>query len=250
MLNPREPWHQRHRLLLVSGLLLAAFLMVMSLISFLLVLANKNRTIRQRSRAAEEQARLALRARDSLNEAQRLARQGSWDWDPTFGRFSASAGLAHLCGLRADELGCLDDYLARVPEADRPAFLDGLEQVAAKGQELQLVHRLVDPDGRPKTVRATVRRSVPGAGRQLIGTVQDITAQHAAETALRESEEKYRRLFEMSEDPMWLIVGNQFVMANRAAGRVLGYDKATVLAELHPSLLSPERQPDGRASRA
>jgi diguanylate cyclase (GGDEF)-like protein/PAS domain S-box-containing protein len=250
VINPREPWHLRYRLLLVSGLLFAAFVMVASLISFLLVLANKNRTIRQRSQAAEEQARLALRARDSLNEAQRLARQGSWEWDAAHGRFSASAGLTHLCGLEhAGGLERLDDYLAFVPEADRPGFLDGLEQVAAKGQELQLVHRLVDPDGRPKTVRATLRRSGSGPGGKLIGTVQDITAQHAAENALRESEEKYRRLFEMSEDPMWLIVGNQFVMANRAASRVLGYDSATMLAELHPSLLSPERQPDGQSSR-
>ncbi len=250
VLNPHEPWHQRHRILLVSGLVFAVFAMVASLISFLLVLANKNRTIRQRSLAAEEQARLALRARDSLNEAQRLARQGSWEWDPVYGRFSASAGLAHLCGLQSGAgMLRLDDYLAFVPEAERPAFLDGLEQVTSGGQELQLVHRLVDPGGRSKTVRATLRRSGPAAGRQLIGTVQDITAQHAAESGLRESEEKYRRLFEMSEDPMWLIVGNQFVMANRAAGRVLGYDAATTLAELHPSLLSPEQQPDGRPSR-
>jgi PAS domain S-box-containing protein len=69
------------------------------------------------------------------------------------------------------------------------------------------------------------------------------------EAALAESERRYRTLFEFSEDPMWLIVGQRFVMANAAAARCLGYGSPEELVDLHPSELSPERQPDGESSR-
>ncbi|MCU7921552.1 MAG: EAL domain-containing protein [Candidatus Thiodiazotropha sp. (ex Dulcina madagascariensis)] len=65
---------------------------------------------------------------------------------------------------------------------------------------------------------------------------------------LQESEEKYRLLFELSEDPMLVIQDDLFVLANDAVGRVLGYDKLDSLRQVHPSRLSPERQPDGRLS--
>ncbi|MGD2118075.1 MAG: EAL domain-containing protein [Chromatiales bacterium] len=65
---------------------------------------------------------------------------------------------------------------------------------------------------------------------------------------LQQSEERYRLLFELSEDPMLLIKDNEFVLANDAAGRLLGYQSAAELQMVHPSRLSPERQPDGRLS--
>ncbi len=80
----------------------------------------------------------------------------------------------------------------------------------------------------------------------------DALEQQVAErtAALAESEEKYRRLFEFSQDPMWLIVGERFVMANGAAARLLGYDSTDELVNVHPSNLSPERQLDGQRSDA
>ena len=48
---------------------------------------------------------------------------------------------------------------------------------------------------------------------------------------------------------MWLIVGSQFIMANQAAAKHLGYGSVKALTRLHPSALSPETQPDGQTSR-
>ena len=70
-----------------------------------------------------------------------------------------------------------------------------------------------------------------------------------SEELLLESEGKYRSLFELSEDPMLLIVNGDFVMANDAVPRILGYQDAHELAHTHPSRLSPDFQPDGRPSR-
>lgn len=65
---------------------------------------------------------------------------------------------------------------------------------------------------------------------------------------LQESEEKYRLLFEFSEDPMLVIQENMFVLANDAVVRTLGYDTMDRLLQIHPSDLSPDRQPDGQDS--
>ena len=65
---------------------------------------------------------------------------------------------------------------------------------------------------------------------------------------LEESEEKYRSLFEFSEDPMWLILEDHFMMANDAAARELGYSGVDELVHIHPSELSPEFQGDGESS--
>jgi PAS domain S-box-containing protein len=71
----------------------------------------------------------------------------------------------------------------------------------------------------------------------------------ASEERLQESEEKYRLLFELSEDPMWLIKSDRFVMANDAARRILGYETQEQLMDRHPSQLSPPEQPDGLSSQ-
>ncbi|MCA9555261.1 MAG: PAS domain S-box protein, partial [Myxococcales bacterium] len=65
---------------------------------------------------------------------------------------------------------------------------------------------------------------------------------------LAESEARYRNLFELSQDPMWLIVGDRFVTANQAAATYLGFDDPHTLLAAHPSAISPEYQPDGQPS--
>ncbi|MEW8439258.1 MAG: diguanylate cyclase, partial [Candidatus Thiodiazotropha taylori] len=65
---------------------------------------------------------------------------------------------------------------------------------------------------------------------------------------LSQSEEKYRLLFERPEEPMLVIRKNTFVIANDSAARLLGYESSQALQQIHPSALSPEKQPDGRAS--
>jgi PAS domain S-box-containing protein len=60
----------------------------------------------------------------------------------------------------------------------------------------------------------------------------------------------FRQLFELSPDPVWIIVGNRFVACNDAAIRTLGYASRSAFLNVHPSRLSPARQPDGMDSYA
>ncbi len=66
--------------------------------------------------------------------------------------------------------------------------------------------------------------------------------------ALKESEEKYRMLFENSEDPMIIFAGMKFLMANHATIKFFGYQSLEQILTVPPFDLSPKYQPDGLRS--
>ena len=80
------------------------------------------------------------------------------------------------------------------------------------------------------------------------GISRDITKQRKARQALKAEEEKYRILFENSNDAILLIDKNTFVDCNLSAVNMLMYQDKSHLLQTHPAKLSPERQPDGRLS--
>lgn len=68
------------------------------------------------------------------------------------------------------------------------------------------------------------------------------------QTELSESEEKYRHLFEQSDDAMMLLTEHKFELVNAAAARIFKYSTPEEMLEIHPSEASPEYQPCGQSS--
>lgn len=69
-----------------------------------------------------------------------------------------------------------------------------------------------------------------------------------AETNLEESERKFRELYEKSGDAILIIENKKFIDCNSATLNLLKYKKRDDFLNVHPSKLSPEKQPDGRKS--
>ncbi len=76
----------------------------------------------------------------------------------------------------------------------------------------------------------------------------DITNRILAKEALEESEKKFRDLFEKSGDAFLILKNRIFIDCNNAALRMLQYDNKNEFINVHPSLLSPKFQPDGKES--
>ena len=84
-------------------------------------------------------------------------------------------------------------------------------------------------------------RDGDGAPAGLIGVCFDVTARAA-------SEERFRLLFERSSDAHLLVGEGGIVDCNNAAVALLRCESKDQLLSLHPSVFSPEFQPDGRRS--
>lgn len=69
-----------------------------------------------------------------------------------------------------------------------------------------------------------------------------------SERLLRESEEKFRALFEASSQGVMLHDEQQYLEVNPAMVQILGYDSPDEIIGLHPRLTSPPVQPNGEAT--
>ncbi|MHA7879613.1 MAG: bifunctional diguanylate cyclase/phosphodiesterase [Saccharospirillum sp.] len=78
----------------------------------------------------------------------------------------------------------------------------------------------------------------------------DITERKAAEQAMRESELRYRRLFDNSRDALMIVQPPdwQLVTCNAATLQLFGYEDEASVRQASIAMLSPDRQPDGRDS--
>ncbi|MFB6340177.1 PAS domain S-box protein [Saccharicrinis sp. FJH62] len=82
----------------------------------------------------------------------------------------------------------------------------------------------------------------------MYAVARDITERIKMDRELKESEEKYRKLFEQSNDPVLLIEGEKFIECNQATVKLLEYNSKKDIVGKHPWDLSPEFQPDGQPS--
>jgi diguanylate cyclase (GGDEF)-like protein/PAS domain S-box-containing protein len=123
-----------------------------------------------------------------LQEAQRLARIGSWEWDVVTGEVLWSDELRRLTGLsRVDGTGAFARYLELVDEEDRAATARLFSLAAAEDPPVVVRHRLVRADGVVRWVQGHMTAAgwdAAGAPVRVLGTMQDITDQKTAEDLL------------------------------------------------------------------
>jgi PAS domain S-box-containing protein len=82
----------------------------------------------------------------------------------------------------------------------------------------------------------------------VLGNAIDITDRVESELALKESEEKFKSMFEHSSDPMLLLGEETFLDCNLAAMKLLKA-KSKEKLHIHPARISPTMQPDSLSSR-
>ena len=84
-------------------------------------------------------------------------------------------------------------------------------------------------------------RGPDGEIRGMVALVQDVTEQKRAERALRDSEERFRRIVEIAAEGIWIVdmEGNTEFVNDRMAA-VLGYSKEEMLGRLCFDFVDPE----------
>ncbi len=131
----------------------------------------------------------ALREREALlNEAQRIAHVGSWEWNIVTNEIAWSSEVWRMFGLlpSASEM-TYDRFMASVHRDDRDVVQEGVEDAVKGVRPYYLDHRIVLPDGRERIVheQAEVLCDESGRPTRMTGTVQDITERTRADERLR-----------------------------------------------------------------
>ncbi|TAN47523.1 MAG: PAS domain S-box protein [Methylococcaceae bacterium] len=79
-------------------------------------------------------------------------------------------------------------------------------------------------------------------------SAEDAVARDQAEQTLKQREEKYHAIFEHSSNAIMLLSSQGFIDCNTRTLEMFGFDHKREFTALHPSDLSPPRQPDGKNS--
>ena len=135
-----------------------------------------------------------------------------------------------LFGYAREEAKGLKAQDAYVYPDDRSRFQREIEK---KGSVRDFELRLQRKDGTEMDclLTATVRKGDDGTILGYQGIIRDITERKRAEEALRESEEKYRTLFEDSRDAIYITTREgKFIDANQSTFDLLGYSREEIVA--------------------
>ena len=141
-----------------------------------------------------------------LEEAQRIAHVGYWEWDLTSNRVTWSDETYRIYGLRPQEYS-ID--IAVVQKMIHPEDLEFVfrvaEEAVREGLRTDVEHRIIRPSGEVRTVHSQgdLKKDASGRPCQMFGTVQDVTDRKRAEQRLRESEAYLAEAQRLSQTGSW-----------------------------------------------
>ncbi|MDP3977357.1 MAG: PAS domain S-box protein [Pseudomonas sp.] len=214
------------RLQTVKGML---FVLLSSLLIFYL---------NYRDRRAQQQLLNALtRNTRLLQQTQRNAALGSWEYD---GRLHWSPEALHLLGRDpGSEYSSAEQLLSWLYPAERPALQRAWQALLEQHKPMAISARLHQPQ-QQQTTWLMLRGDADVNG-QVLGTVQDISNQKRDEIALRESEQRFRQLFEQT--PRIAVQGydreRRVIYWNQASTQLYGYSLQEAMGQRLEALIIP-----------
>lgn len=147
----------------------------------------------------------ALRKSESImKQAGIMANLGAWEMEFASDDFSKnplhwSDQVFRIFGYHPGDVEVNNKlFYERVHPDDRSKVREAVSNALRTGQSYTVEHRIIRNDGKIRTVIENAEVSFDGTGKPLkmIGAVQDITERKMSEESLKESEEKFRSVFE------------------------------------------------------
>ncbi|MCP4550209.1 MAG: PAS domain S-box protein [bacterium] len=181
-----------------------------------------------------------------LEEAQTVARVGSWEWTPDTGVFKVSREMRKIYGISGDErLGRVEEIMKRYLHPDDIRSVDDFihgQGGAAAGSMRDIEFRIIKPDGTLRWLRAASPMVKVAddeeAHATLVGTVQDITESKEVECELLRTTAELEAIFNSAIDAYYMVDENRrIVRANDKLLKMLNMTMADVRGKICHELL-------------
>lgn len=188
-----------------------------------------------------------------LTLAELSAGIGVWDADLSTGMVRGTAQFFRTIGLEpTSEAVSIETIRQLRHPTDHERIAEGFRQAVDTGADyFEVEYRILRPDGQTRWIfgRGRVIRDAAGTPVRYSGVDVDITDRKRAEAALRESEERFRRVFEQS--PLGKATAGpdfRFREVNPALCRMLGYEAGELVGRSFLDLVHPEDREQCRAA--
>jgi PAS domain S-box-containing protein len=160
-------------------------------------------SVQRALREADERSELshaeeALRRSEAyLAEAQKVSHTGSFGWDVSGGEIYWSRETYRIFEYEPAQKATIELIVQRTHPEDRPALQQFIDRVSRELEAFDFEHRLLMPDGSVKSLRVVGHPSRDESGNfEFVGAVTDITELKRGELLLRESEQRFRAIFD------------------------------------------------------
>lgn len=168
------------------------------------------------------------KSRDMLLESQRIGQIASWEWDLKNKKITWSDEFYRILGLVPQEVEASGSLFFKHVPQENIAVVKRMINDALHGKKYGAEHRYISADGKIGWLYSQGEAVINQKGKpvRMFGIVQEITQRKQAEQLLRDSEEKYRQLVELS--PAAIIVEHEgkIILVNREALNILGISEA------------------------
>lgn len=184
LINEQPTFYEANRTMILATLYGLVITLLVVLLTALILFARKNRQLARTSQALEK-------TRDSLGQAQCIARMGNWDWHIAQNRLYWSDGVFHLFGATPGAFDAsYEAFIERVHPDDRDMVNEAVRATLELGAPYAIDHRIVRLDGEVRIIRETaeVVRDPQGKPMRMSGLVQDVTEQRQTEQTLRDKD--------------------------------------------------------------
>src|SRR5262249_22232422 len=134
---------------------------------------------------------IAKRNAHRLEQAQRIANIGSWEWDTRTDELTWSDQVYRILGYeKAETTPSRETFLARVHPDERNIIEETAKRAMKQGGgAFEFDHRIVLPNGELRVAHELAEVQCDAAGRPLkiFGAIKDVTVQRAAREELMEA---------------------------------------------------------------
>jgi PAS domain S-box-containing protein len=181
--------------------------------------------------------------RERLARAQQIAHLGNWEWDIKKESLIWSEELYRIFGISKEFSLTFEGIRSMIYPEDKKkndGFVNRLLHSVDIGN---IEFRIIRPDQSVRYLyqNVEVQRDKNGEAEMIFGIIQDITERRQAEIKIRESEEKFRNMYEHSASGIAIVsLEYKILNANNAYCTMLGYSEDELQGKTLKKITHPE----------